>query len=174
MSGRQSFTIRDARPDEYDAIAALTLRAYEEYAAIMAPPAWQGLSGAVRAALKTEAPHERIVADANGAIVGSVFLFPPAWRIYGSGYDPLPWHEVRLLSVAPEARGMGVARALMEECVRRATAAGATRLGIHTSRSMRAALELYRTMGFQRAPEYDFYPPGAERVEAFTLGLTKG
>jgi ribosomal protein S18 acetylase RimI-like enzyme len=62
----------------------------------------------------------------------------------------------------------------MDECVRRARAAGATELGLHTSRSMRVAMRMYERMGFVRAPEYDFQPPGAELVEAYRLTLDDG
>jgi len=59
----------------------------------------------------------------------------------------------------------------MDECVRRARRAGATELGLHTSRSMRVAMRMYERMGFTRAPEHDFQPPGAELVEAYRLSL---
>jgi ribosomal protein S18 acetylase RimI-like enzyme len=48
---------------------------------------------------------------------------------------------------------------------------GARELGLHTSASMRAAMRMYERMGFVRAPEYDFRPPGAELVEAYRLPL---
>jgi ribosomal protein S18 acetylase RimI-like enzyme len=44
-------------------------------------------------------------------------------------------------------------------------------LGLHTSRSMRAAVRLYERMGFVRDPEHDFHPPGAELVEGYLLRL---
>jgi ribosomal protein S18 acetylase RimI-like enzyme len=83
----------------------------------------------------------------------------------------LSWPEVRLVSVAPEARGRGVARALMDECLRRARSSGATAIGLHTSRSMQAAMQMYKRMGFVRVPEFDHQPPGAELVEAYRLEL---
>ena len=61
--------------------------------------------------------------------------------------------------------------ALVDECVRRARATGASVLGLHTSRSMRAAMRLYERMGFVRDPEHDFQPPGAELVEGYLLRL---
>jgi ribosomal protein S18 acetylase RimI-like enzyme len=64
-----------------------------------------------------------------------------------------------------------VARALMDDCVRRARTAGATELGIHTSHSMGVAKRMYERMGFVRAPERDFRPPGAELVEGYRLPL---
>ena len=39
------------------------------------------------------------------------------------------------------------------------------------TRSMAAALRMYGRMGFVRAPEHDFRPPGAELVEAYRLPL---
>ena len=59
----------------------------------------------------------------------------------------------------------------MHECVRRARSAGAHELGLHTSRSMRSAIRLYTRLGFTRAPERDFQPPGAELVEGYRLAL---
>jgi ribosomal protein S18 acetylase RimI-like enzyme len=60
----------------------------------------------------------------------------------------------------------------VEECARRARRMGATELGLHTSRSMAAAMRMYRRMGFVRAPDHDFQPPGAELVEGYRLPLT--
>lgn len=163
--------IRTARDDERPAITALTLRAYREYATIMDPLAWGGLDVAVRTALDSDERAERIVAESDGQIVGSVFLYPPASRAYDFADAGAEGPELRLLAVAPEWRGRGIARALVVECIRRARAMGAGELGLHTSRSMVAAIELYRHMGFVRAPERDFRPPGAEVVEGYRLAL---
>lgn len=172
MSGAAAdVVVRDARPDERDAIAALTLRVYEEYATIMAPGAWAGLRDAVREALAADAPADRIVAERARRVVGSVMLFPPAVDAYGALAASAPWPELRLLAVDPVERGRGTGQRLVEECIRRARASGATALGLHTSRSMAAAMRMYRRMGFVRAPEWDFQPPGAELVEGYRLPL---
>ena len=73
--------------------------------------------------------------------------------------------------MAPEARGHGVGRALVDECVRRARRMGATDLGLHSSHSMRVAIGMYERMGFVRAPEHDFRPEGAELVRGYRLPL---
>lgn len=163
--------VRDARPGDRAAVRDLTLRAYAEYAGVMAPAAWAGLERAVHAALASDEPADRIVAERGGTIVGSVMLFPPAADAYGGAAARAGWPEVRLLAVAPEARGTGVGQALMDACVRRARAAGASALGLHTSRSLEAAVRMYRRMGFVRVPEHDFQPEGAELVEAYRLDL---
>ena len=168
MSG---VTIRDARPDERAAVADLTVRAYAELAETMKPGAWAGLDGAVRAALASDAPADRIVAEHVGALVGSLMLFLPAVVAYGGLAERAPWPELRLLAVSPDARGLGVGRLLVEECVARARRMGAAELGLHTSMSMRVALGMYERMGFVRAPEYDFHPEGGEHVWAYRLPL---
>jgi GNAT superfamily N-acetyltransferase len=171
MMSTLPFVIRDAHPGERAAIRDLTLRAYSEYARVMDPVTWAGLEGAIHAALDSDVPSERIVADDHGTLIGSVFLFPPAAKAYGDMLAELSWPEVRLLSVPPEARGRGVARALMDECLRRARRAGAAAVGLHTSRSMSAAMAMYTRMGFVRVPEFDHQLPGSELVEAYRLVL---
>jgi ribosomal protein S18 acetylase RimI-like enzyme len=164
-------TVRDAREDDRAAVRALTLRAYAEYAGVMEPSAWAELEQALRRAIDSESGAERIVAEHAGRVVGSVMLFPPSAAAYGDAAEAPPWPELRLLAVSPDARGMGVGRLLVDECVRRARAGGAAELGLHTSRSMETAIGLYRRMGFARAPEHDFQPEGAERVEGYRLRL---
>lgn len=170
MSG-DAIVVRTARPADRERIGRLTLQAYGEHASVMEPSAWAALEDAVHASLADDAGVTRIVAEVDGDIVGSAALYAPDAAAYGSLASPTSWPEVRLVAVAPTARGRGIARALVEECVRRARLAGATVLGLHTSRSMRAAVRLYERMGFVRDPERDFHPPGAELVEGYLLRL---
>ena len=166
---------RDARPPELAAVAELTRRAYAQYATIMTPAAWVGLRTAIEGALAAQNRAALgiacIVAERARAIVGSVFLYAPASNAYGGEGPRAACPEVRLLAVAPEARGQGVGEALMRECMRRARDSGANELGLHTSHSMQAAMRMYQRMGFERAREHDFQPPGAELVEAYRLRL---
>jgi len=163
--------VRPARPSDRGAIARITLAAYREYATQMEPSAWHALDQAVRASLVNDTGVTRLVAELDGEIVGSAALYAPESAAYGDLAALASWPEVRLVAVNPAVRGRGVARALVEECIRRARASGASVLGLHTSRSMRAAVRLYEQMGFVRDPEHDFQPPGAELVEGYLLRL---
>ena len=163
--------VRAARADEHERIAHITLAAYAEYGALMEPSAWAALEQAVHSSLTDDAGVTRLVAEVAGEIVGSAALYAPDAAAYGTLASPTPWPEVRLVAVAPTARGRGIAHVLVDECVRRARLAGATVLGLHTSRSMRAAVRLYERMGFVRDPVHDFHPPGAELVEGYLLHL---
>jgi GNAT superfamily N-acetyltransferase len=163
--------IRDALPADRAAIEALTRAAYAEMATTMSPETWRGFHGAMSALLADPGDGQCIIAVDGDRVVGSVFLFGAGSMAYDDGV-PLAAPEFRLLAVSPLARGAGVGRALVDECVRRAREADARELGLHTSRSFAAALAMYRAMGFVRAPERDFQPPGnTELVEGYRLPL---
>jgi len=170
---RQPLTIREARQNELQAISELTRRAYAEYATTMDSTSWEGLSGAIDAGLSSDQEMQRIVALEGDTIVGSALLLAPTEDAYKGFGVRITAPEVRLVAVEPSARGRGIARALMNECLRRARASGATEIGLHTSRSMKAAIRMYEAMGFQRAPENDFQPPGTELVVGYRLVLGK-
>ncbi|MEO7908850.1 MAG: GNAT family N-acetyltransferase [Roseiflexaceae bacterium] len=168
---QRRFCIRDARAEDRGAIRALTLAAYAEYATIMTPTAWAGLRQALLAGLEAGGAVERIVAEQDGTLIGSVMLYSPSANAYGDAVAGAGWPELRLLAVAAMARGQGVGTALVEECTRRARDAGANALGLHTSESLKAAIHMYERMGFVRAPAGDFQPSGAELVMAYQLPL---
>lgn len=171
-AAQAAFTVRDALESELGAVRELTLAAYREYAQIMEPTSWEGLSYAVGAAMETPLAAHRIVAVSRGEIIGSVMLFPAAADAYRGATELVPWPELRLLAVAPLARGMGVGQRLVEEVVRRARVSGAPALGLHTSRSMQAGIRMYERLGFVRDPAHDFHGEGNEVVLAYRLALT--
>jgi GNAT superfamily N-acetyltransferase len=169
-----SLSIRDARDDERDAIRDLTLAAYAEYAALLPRPFWEGYQRNLLATLDAVGPVVRIVAERAGTLVGSVLLYPPQANAYAQVAVSASWPEVRLMAVAPSARGQGIGTVLLRECARRARHLGATTLGLHTMDVMQAALRLYEREGFVRAPELDFRPAADVLVKAYRLSLSDG
>jgi GNAT superfamily N-acetyltransferase len=164
--------VREARAEEHARIAELTIEAFGELASLMEPPAFAALEQALTASLADTQGATRLVAEWERAIVGSAAYYDAGADAYGNSQAGGNWPEVRLVAVDPMARRRGVARQLMLECVRRARRSGATMLGLHTSRSMRAAIQLYQHMGFVRDPAHDFQPPGAELIEGYVLNLS--
>lgn len=164
--------LRDARADERDAVAAVTLAAYAEYAPQM-PELWEAYRENILATLADPRPAAQIVAERDRALVGAVLLYPTGAVLPGGGesHGRPPWPEVRLLAVAPAARGQGVGAALMQECTRRARAAGAPALALHTTGMMRAAIRLYERLGFVRAPELDVRVAPTLVVSGYRLDL---
>ncbi len=169
----KKLSIRDARDSDRDAIRNVTLSAYEQYAALMPSEHWQGYRQSMLDTLDEEGPAEKIVAEQDGTVVGSVLLYPAGAPAYGpdgsSAARDQP--EMRLLAVAPAARGQGVASALVEECVRRARQAEASALTLHTTDMMEVALRMYERRGFVRAPELDFHPAPGVVIKGYCLSL---
>lgn len=164
--------IREARPADHEAVRDVTLAAYGEYAPRM-PRHWDGYRRNILATLADPTPATQIVAEHDGAIVGAALLYPTGIVLpgVGPGRPPRSWPEVRLLAVAPSARGRGVGAGLMQECVRRARGWGATALVLHTTAMMSAAVRLYERLGFVPAPALDVEVAPGLTVTGYRLDL---
>ncbi|MBR0653485.1 GNAT family N-acetyltransferase [Roseomonas arctica] len=69
--------------------------------------------------------------------------------------------EIKRLYVAPEARGLGLGRALLEAATRAAVGLGHGAIWLDSLPSMTAAQALYRAAGFRPIPRYnDSQVPG--------------
>ena len=171
MSQNPPIHIRDALPEELPVIKDLTLRAYAEFGTRMPLVNWRGLRATIIRTLDQPGLADVIVAELDGAIVGSVLLFPSQVDAYG-GSAAAGWPQLRLLAVHPQIRGRGIGKLLMETCITRARNNGAAVLGLHTGDSMIVALPMYERRGFVRVPELDFDVPDGELVKAYHLDLT--
>ncbi len=105
--------------------------------------------------------HLLVALDDVGRVIGTVTLMTdrsPFSQIARAGEA-----EVRLLAVAPAARGVGAGEALMRRCLQRAGLAGCEQMVLSTQPTMLAAHRLYERLGFMRAPERDWERPGSGR-----------
>lgn len=94
--------------------------------------------------LSTEPESWAWLARLDGAPAGCVLL-------YGETDDLA---EFKRLWVTPDARGRGVARALVGRVIERARADGYGTLGLTTPPWSEAAQALYEEVGFERVPAY--------------------
>lgn len=143
--GIGSLFIEKASPEDYADIAKLNVEAYREYAAQMTDESWRTMARNISATDLITEHSTFIVARVEGRLAGSVAYGRP-----GRGIAPIPkeWASIRVLAVAPEHRGQGIARALMDECLRLAAADHAPTVGLFTSEVMAAARRRYESMGF--------------------------
>ncbi len=167
--------ILDARDGDRDAIRDVTMSAYQEYAALMSAH-WEGYHQSILATLDEVRPAEQIVAEMDGAIAGTVLLYPggTVFTAPDGRQVTLAWPELRLLAVAPPARGRGIGAALVRECMRRARQSGAAVLTLHTTDVMGVAMAMYERMGFVRAPQLDFHPAPNVTVKGYRFDLAEG
>ena len=88
-----------------------------------------------------EAPPKNLwVAERDGKIVGSIFVMPTE-GLPGSA-------QLRMLYVEPAARGLGIGKTLVEQCVRFARDAGYERMRLWTHTIQESARRRYSGAGF--------------------------
>ncbi|WP_300342757.1 GNAT family N-acetyltransferase [Nesterenkonia sp.] len=144
--------IRRAEPRDYQRIGDLTVAAYIDGGHMSAQ---DGYIAHLREVADRAAAAEVWVADVDGAVAGSVTV---------TDWDG-PWAEVsrpgeiefRMLAVAPEFQGRGIARQLVRHVIAQAEARPEIQaVTLCSLTSMRTAHQLYRAEGFTTDPDRDF------------------
>ncbi|MFG2445552.1 GNAT family N-acetyltransferase [Nocardia fluminea] len=143
--------IRPAHPDEYDAVAALTVEVYvgDGYVA----------DGDDYVRELADVPHraveaEVLVAVHEGEVVGSLTVAKP-----GTPYAEIAQPgelEFRMLAVSKRARGLGVGSALVRAVIDEARSGDFEAVALTTMFSMVDAHRLYERLGFVGVPERDW------------------
>jgi GNAT superfamily N-acetyltransferase len=139
-----NFVLRNFAPGDAERVNEVALDAFSEFRDEYSD--WETLARNLGNTAALAESGEMIVAAVEGDVVGAVVYVAPG-RPKREFFDP-EWPVVRMLVVSPRHRGLGIGRALMEECVRRAARDRAPLIALHTSPIMTVALPLYLRMGF--------------------------
>ena len=151
--------IRRARLEDLDAVGEVTVEAYADYT----KGAEDGYVTRLRDATARHREAELWVAlsDDGATVLGSVTVCP----------EGSPWREIaepgegefRMLSVAPQARGLGVGTALVDLALSRFREEGARAVTLSSLAEMSAAHRVYARLGYARDPSRDWSPlPGVD------------
>jgi DNA-binding MarR family transcriptional regulator/GNAT superfamily N-acetyltransferase len=105
------------------------------------------------------------VAEKDGEKVGAVFVAKESDEVA----------KLRLLHVEPEARGLGIGKRLVAECVRFARQAGYQKMTLWTQSILHAARHIYKEAGFQVVREEKHHSFGKDlTAETWELKLKDG
>jgi DNA-binding MarR family transcriptional regulator/N-acetylglutamate synthase-like GNAT family acetyltransferase len=102
------------------------------------------------------------IAEKDGEIVGSVFLVKKSKAVA----------KLRLLLVEPQARGLGIGRRFVDECIRFARQAGYRTITLWTQSELDAARGLYQRAGFRCVEKRRHDSFGKKGLVAETWELT--
>ncbi|MFC7596205.1 GNAT family N-acetyltransferase [Terrabacter sp. GCM10028922] len=167
----EGFTIRAARPEDYDVLGELTATAYldDDLLDLGAEDPYLDVLRDVH----HRADHAEVLVavDETGSVLGGVaFVGGPGPFANIAEQDEA---EFRTLAVAPSGRGRGVGTALVTACLDRARTLGRQRVVLSTQPMMHAAHRLYERFGFVRVPERDWSPVGDTNLLVYALDLAR-
>jgi ribosomal protein S18 acetylase RimI-like enzyme len=145
--------VRQAGPGDVDAVAPL----FDAYRQFYRQPSDPGLARRFLAERLEREESVVFVAERDGRAVGFVQLYP----LFTSTADrPRRLWLLNDLFVAPEARGGGVGRALMDRARRLAEETGAAGLELATARTNTVAQRLYESLGYRVDDQFLRYELG--------------
>ena len=156
--------VRRAAPDDHAAVAELTAQVYrgEGYSSAAYEPQLRDVAS--RASTATV-----LVAVDGDRLVGAVTV---ATRGGEWAEQAVPGEAVvRMLVVAPDARGSGAGEALVRACLDTARADGCTLVRLSSQEDMTAAHRLYERLGFVRTPSFDWSPVPGLHLRTYALPL---
>ncbi len=140
-----STVLREFCEADAQEINRLAVTAFEEFGCNYSD--WPALAAFYGKMSDLAKSGEIVVAEIAANIVGAVAYMPP--HRGKAAYFDQAWPVIRSLVVDPKSRGVGVGRALTQECIKRARRDRSPVIALHTSAILKVALAMYLRMGFE-------------------------
>ncbi len=166
--------VRRARADELARAGEVTEAGYAADGYLVRPGGGydEHYASQLRDAAARDADSPVLVAVEGDDVVGAVTWCPPGSSLR-EVTDADDQGELRMLAVAPDARGRGIGAALLDACLDAARAAGLRQVRLCSLPEMRPAHRMYATRGFARRPDLDWSPFPDVLLWGFALDLTR-
>lgn len=164
-----TLVIRPAHDEELAAVGALTLDAYAADGFVAHDDDYA--EDLLDAATRAREAEVYVAVDEAGALLGTVTFCPEGSHfreVAGTGEG-----EFRMLAVAPEARGRGVAEAMVRMCIERSEELGYDAVVLSSMPDQAQAHRIYARTGFRRTPDLDWKPRPDIELLAFRLDLNR-
>jgi ribosomal protein S18 acetylase RimI-like enzyme len=161
--------VREARPDEFEALGGIVVAAYREVGALEGDEGYaaelRDVAGRASIAIVLAA-----VDVGDGRPIGCATYVPGLASPLAEELGP-DEASIRMLAVDPAATGRGAGTALAAACVERARGDGFRRVVLHSLPVMAGAQRIYERLGFRHAPERDWVPVPEIHLLCFVLDL---
>ncbi|MTI22057.1 GNAT family N-acetyltransferase [Fulvivirga sp. RKSG066] len=156
-----SYTVRDAKPTEFEQIGELMVKVYSQldgFPTAEEQPDYYKMLAEIGELTKNEGIRLFTAVNEKDEIVGAV-VYIKDMKDYGSGGIATMEQNAagfRLLAVDPEARGKGIGKLLTNACIDQAKEDGRGQVIIHSTEAMDIAWGMYEKIGFKRSIDLDF------------------
>ena len=157
--------IREIKKSEYRFLGELVVDVYsrlEGFPSSSELPDYYKMLRNIGSLNEQEHTKVLIAEGPNKKVVGGVVYYDDMSMYGSSGTATQEKHAsgIRLLCVDPDSRGIGIGKALTNECIRLAKVSGNKQVILHTTQAMEVAWNMYTKLGFERSTDLDFSAKG--------------
>jgi len=139
------YTIREARPEDFESVFALVLELRDHFGDGHKPINSEVVGATYRRFLDHKDQYI-YVAEVEGKVAGLLNMF-----IVDSLYENKPSAYIDLLIVTEGYRGRGLGRMLLDEAFARAVERGCCEIGVDTTNDNERAIRFYSEYGFNQS-----------------------
>jgi GNAT superfamily N-acetyltransferase len=157
----KEYIVRNAKPSEFEGIGKLMVQVYsglEGFPNESEQPNYYKMLANVGELTNKPGTELLVAISSHDQISGAVVYFSDL-KYSGVGGTAIKEQNAsgfRLLAVDHLARGQGIGKLLVNECIRKSKDKMLNQMVIHTTMAMQTAWRMYENLGFRRSEDLDF------------------